>query len=317
MPAIFPGSVRVFTTKVDLVDTVMASHVNLLQDEVTSVQTTLGTSLLSSTWSGTYSNTTSHINLSTRLINIEAGVKAANTNLAAISGTVVGTTDSQTLTGKTINGSSNTITNVAQASVTNLGSDLALKAPVASPTFTGTVTLPTTTSIGSVSAAEIGYVDGVTSSIQTQLNTLSSGVSTKAPTASPTFTGTVVLPAATSIGNVSAVELGYVDGVTSSIQTQLNLRAALASPTFTGTVILPATTSIGSVTSTQLGFVTGVTSSIQTQLNTKAPTASPTFTGTVTVVSPTATGSTGARQITVSTADPSGGSDGDLWIKYV
>lgn len=43
-----------------------------------------------------------------------------------------------------------------------------------------------------------------------------------APIASPTFTGTVVLPSATSIGNVSSTEIGYVDGVTSAIQTQLN-----------------------------------------------------------------------------------------------
>lgn len=37
---------------------------------------------------------------------------------------------------------------------------------------------------------------------------------------------------------VSATELNYVDGVTSSIQTQLNAKAPLASPTFTGTVAL-------------------------------------------------------------------------------
>lgn len=43
-------------------------------------------------------------------------------------------------------------------------------ATLASPTFTGTVTLPSTTSIGSVSSTELGYLDGVTSSIQTQLN---------------------------------------------------------------------------------------------------------------------------------------------------
>jgi hypothetical protein len=43
----------------------------------------------------------------------------------------------------------------------------------------------------------------------------------KAPLASPTFTGTVVLPATTSIGNVSNTEIGYLDGVTSAIQTQL------------------------------------------------------------------------------------------------
>lgn len=84
----------------------------------------------------------------------------------------------------------------------------------------------------------------------------------RAPLASPTFTGTVVLPATTSIGNVSATELGYVDGVTSPIQTQLTNNAATAaaattaeqvraqaaeallapkaSPTFTGTVTVPA-----------------------------------------------------------------------------
>jgi len=44
-------------------------------------------------------------------------------------------------------------------------------APIASPTFTGTVVLPSTTSIGTVTSTELGYVDGVTSAIQTQFNT--------------------------------------------------------------------------------------------------------------------------------------------------
>lgn len=48
--------------------------------------------------------------------------------------------------------------------------DLALKANLASPTFTGTVVLPSTTSIDTVSATEISYLDGVSSSIQNQLN---------------------------------------------------------------------------------------------------------------------------------------------------
>jgi hypothetical protein len=52
-------------------------------------------------------------------------------------------------------------------------------------------------------------------------------VGTRAPINSPTFTGTVTLPSSTSIGTVSSVELGYVDGVTSSIQTQLNSKAPL------------------------------------------------------------------------------------------
>ena len=60
---------------------------------------------------------------------------------------------------------------------TTTAHNLNLKAPLASPTFTGTVVLPTTTSIGNVSSTEIGYVDGVTSAIQTQLNTLTSSIS--------------------------------------------------------------------------------------------------------------------------------------------
>jgi hypothetical protein len=91
--------------------------------------------------------------------------------------------------------------------------------------------------IGSVSNTEIQYLDGVTSAIQTQINT-------KAPSASPTFTGNVVLPSTTVIGDVDATELGYINGVSSNIQTQLDSKAAAASyaalsgATFTGAVQL-------------------------------------------------------------------------------
>ncbi len=48
------------------------------------------------------------------------------------------------------------------------------KAPLASPIFTGTVTLPTSWKVGTVTILpdgnELNYVDGVTSNIQTQLN---------------------------------------------------------------------------------------------------------------------------------------------------
>lgn len=115
-------------------------------------------------------------------------------------------------------------------------------APLASPTFTGTVVLPSGTSIGPVSSTEIGYLDGVTSLLQTQLNdklAISTAASTYAPLVSPTFTGTVVLPNTTSIGGVSAAEIVYLDGVTSNVQTQLDGKAGLASPAFTGTPTAP------------------------------------------------------------------------------
>ena len=123
-------------------------------------------------------------------------------------------------------------------------------APLASPTFTGTVVLPSGTSIGPVSSTEIGYLDGVTSLLQTQLNdklAISTAASTYAPLVSPTFTGTVVLPNTTSIGGVSAAEIVFLDGVTSNVQTQLDGKAGLASPAFTGT---PTTPTAGSGTNT-------------------------------------------------------------------
>jgi hypothetical protein len=172
------------------------------------------------------------------------------------------------------------LNNVTSAIQTQLDS----KANIDNATFTGTVSLPATTSIGNVVAVEISHLQGVTSAIQTQLND-------KADIANATFTGTTVLPANTSIGDVTAAEIGYLDNVTSSIQTQLDGKlatsvatttyAALTGATFTGNVVLTANTSIGTVSSEEIGYLNDVTSSIQTQLNAKAPTADPTFTGTV------------------------------------
>ena len=102
----------------------------------------------------------------------------------------------------------------------------------------------------------------------------------KANTASPTFTGTVTLPSDTSIGTVSSTEIGYVDGVTSAIQTQLNTKAPLANPTFTGTVsgVTKSMVGLGSVDNTA-DTAKPVSTAQQTALNLKAPIESPTLTG--------------------------------------
>lgn len=148
---------------------------------------------------------------------------AASSAVHGVTGSVVGTSDAQTLTNKTISGSSNTIS-ISSANISDWTTQFNTKANLASPTFTGTVVLPSTTSIGTVSSTEIGYLDGVTSAIQTQ-------ISAKANTSGPTFTGTVTLPSTTSIGPVSSTELGYLDGVTSAIQTQLDAKAVYPSQT--------------------------------------------------------------------------------------
>lgn len=60
--------------------------------------------------------------------------------------------------------------------------------------------------------------------------------------------------AGTALTTVSATELGYLDGVTSAVQTQLNAKQAVVS----------------GVNDTEIGYLDGVTSAIQTQLNAKA-----------------------------------------------
>lgn len=91
--------------------------------------------------------------------------------------------------------------------------------------YKGTLLTPT--------AAQFNYVYGVTSAIQTQFTGKvgvadTAGMLSKyARKYSPTFTGTVSLPSTSSIGNVSSTELGYLDNVTSAIQTQINSKVSL------------------------------------------------------------------------------------------
>jgi hypothetical protein len=71
------------------------------------------------------------------------------------------------------------------------------------------------TALTSVSATELGYLDGVTSAVQTQLDT-----KLASSTAATTYQAINA--------NVSTTELGYLDGVTSAIQTQLNQKSEYA-----------------------------------------------------------------------------------------
>jgi hypothetical protein len=199
-----------------------------------------------------------------------------------------------------VHGIANTANLVVQSSLDDLANTVSLKAPLESPTFTGTVVLPANTSIGTVSSDDIAYLANVSSDIQSQLDA-------KAPTANATFTGTISLPETTSIGNVSATELSYLNNASSNIQAQIDARletsaasstyAPLANATFNGTISLPETTSIGNVSSTEISYLNDVTSNIQTQLNAKAPTANATFTGTISLPSTTSIGDISSEEI--------------------
>jgi microcystin-dependent protein len=86
---------------------------------------------------------------------------------------------------------------------------------------------------------------------------------------SPEFTGLVVLPQTTSIGDISHTEIMSLAGASGSIQTQINAKANIDNQTFTGTITLPSTTSIGEVSSTEISYLNGVSGSIQVQIDGK------------------------------------------------
>lgn len=79
MTASFPASIRPFSARADLVDVVIANDVNSLQEEVASIEKTIGTAgssnkPLASTYSGSFALTTTWTTISDRLANIEAGL---------------------------------------------------------------------------------------------------------------------------------------------------------------------------------------------------------------------------------------------------
>ena len=103
--------------------------------------------------------------------------------------------------------------------------------------------------------AELNHVDGVTSNVQTQIDT-------KAPVASPTFTGTVTGPTinastALQIGGVAvtatAAELNIMDGVTATA-TELNIMDGVTSTTAELNILDGVT-----ATATELNILDGVT----------------------------------------------------------
>lgn len=155
------------------------------------------------------------------------------------------------------------------------------------PTLTGTVVLPSTTSIGNVSDVEIGYLDNVTSAIQTQLDAKAASLgaddnyvtdaeklvigNTSGTNSGDNATNSQYSGLAASkqdvVSGVDDTEIGYLNGVTSALQTQLDAKQAIVS----------------GVSDTEIGYLDGVTSAIQTQMNLKAPLANPTFSTGVTV----------------------------------
>lgn len=175
-------------------------------------------------------------------------------SMPAATDTLVGRASTDTLSGKSISADSNTITNIdnneikaaAAIAVNKLAALTASRAVVSDGS--GFLASATTT------ATEIGYVNGVTSAIQTQLDGKEASITTLSIAKGGTNSGAALnnnrvmissgsaIVEATAItasralvsdangipvhATTTATEIGYVNGVTSAIQTQLNAKAA-------------------------------------------------------------------------------------------
>ena len=139
---------------------------------------------------------------------------------------------------------------------------------------------------GVVDNTEFNYLNGVTSNIQTQIDAKQATITGGATTiTSSDLTASRALTSNGSgkvaVSSVTSTELGYVSGVTSGLQTQINgkqatITGAATSITSSDLTSNKALTSDGSgkvaassVTSTELGYLSGTTSAVQTQLDAK------------------------------------------------
>ena len=209
--------------------------------------------------------------------------------------------------------------------------DMALKADLASPTFTGTPTLP----IGTIATTQTA-LDSSTKVATTAFVTSADAL--KADLVSPTFTGTPTLPTGTiattqTAGNnttavattafVSTAVANLIDSAPATLNTldelalalgddanfatttatAIGLKAPLANPTFTGTVsgITKTMVGLGSVDNTA-DTAKPVSTAQQTALDLKANLASPALTGTPTAPTPSA--GTNTTQIATMASKP-------------
>jgi hypothetical protein len=134
-------------------------------------------------------------------------------------GDIVGTANEQTLSNKSISGINNTLSSIPQSAITDLGTDLGLLAPKADPIFTGTVQGITKAMV------DLGSVDNVADINKPISNDTQDALDLKADitslevyatSASPTFTGTVILPGTTSIGDTTALEIAKLHDITAT-----------------------------------------------------------------------------------------------------
>ena len=237
----------------------------------------------------------------------------AFTTVTAPSGDIVGTSDTQTLTNKTINSASNTIT-ITESNISDLGSYITASSTDTLTNKTIDAANNTLSNIAnsSLTNSSITVSDGSTSTATSLGGTITfSGTANEVEVGESSGTITVGLPSDVTIGNNLTVTGNLtVNGTTTTVnsttieitnsftfegstadgfETVLGVIDPTADrtinlPNVSGTVIttgnLSSITSLdaasiadGSISNTEFQFLNGVSSNIQTQLDAKASTA--------------------------------------------
>jgi len=311
-----------------MIGNVSNTELQYLDGVSSSIQTQINSKLASATAASTYAPIASPTLSNTTL----TGTITAPSS--SISGNAI---QNQTLTNTQIS----TTAEIAQSKISGLPEALNAKSNIDSPTFTGVVILPNTTSIGSVSATEIGYLDSVTSNVQSQINAavaatasnytiLDGNISTEAATratgiAAEAAARSAAIAGVNTTNTAQDTEIAAINTAQGVQDTAIATKATIASPTFTGTVTVPTLSVTGSatgITKTMVGLgnvdnttdaLKPISTATQTALDAKlavataastyAPIASPTFTGTVSGVTKAHVG-LGSADNTADTAKP-------------
>jgi hypothetical protein len=187
-----------------------------------------------------------------------AGAAVFNANPTEIGGTVTSVGGTGTVQGLTLSGtvtSSGNLTLGGSLADVDLTSQVTGTLAVANGGSGATTASGALTNFGlTATATELNYTDGVTSAIQTQLNakqaTITGGATTI--TSSNLTTSRALVSDGSGKVAVSAVtstEVGYLDGVTSNIQTQLNAKGVGSVTSVGGTGTVQGLTLSGTVTS--------------------------------------------------------------------